>query len=185
MTSPAMVSSVTEGAAPSRLKDGAVLKLRRATEADAAGIAAIYNHEVTSGIGTLDEEPWDREAALRMMQEHGDRFPLWVAVLDNAIVGFCSLSMVRHRCGYRFAAETSVYTAPDHQRKGIGRMMLEFLEAEAGRIGFHTVLSRITGENSRSLALFESCGHTRAGLEREVGLKFGRRIDVAIYQKML
>jgi phosphinothricin acetyltransferase len=164
---------------------GNTIAMRRAGEADAEAIATIYNHEVVHGTGTLDEEPWHRQAALNMLGEHDDRFPLWVACLGTEIVGFCSLSRVRHRCGYRFAGETSVYTAPAHQRKGIGRLMLGFLESEARRIGFHTVLSRITGENVRSIALFESCGHVRAGLEREVGFKFGRRIDVAIYQKML
>ena len=168
-----------------KARDGGSLVLRRACDADADAVAGIYNHEVVHGTGTLDEQPWDHAGALAMMAEHDDRFPLWVACVGDAVVGFCSLSRVRHRCGYRFAAETSVYTAPEHQRKGIGRTMLEFLEMEATRIGFHTVLSRITGENSRSIALFESCGHVRAGLEREVGFKFGRRIDVAIYQKIL
>jgi L-amino acid N-acyltransferase YncA len=51
--------------------------------------------------------------------------------------------------------------------------------------GFHTVIARASGDNGASIALHEACGFSLVGIEREVGRKFGRWIDVAILQRML
>ena len=51
--------------------------------------------------------------------------------------------------------------------------------------GFHTVIARCSGDNDPSIALHEACGFTLVGVEREVGRKFGRWIDVAVLQLMV
>jgi phosphinothricin acetyltransferase len=51
--------------------------------------------------------------------------------------------------------------------------------------GFHTVIARIAGGNKASIRLHEACGFTLVGVEREVGRKFGRWIDVVEMQRML
>jgi len=46
-------------------------------------------------------------------------------------------------------------------------------------------LGRITGENVASIELHARCGFVEAGVEREVGRKFGRWLDVVTMQLML
>lgn len=49
----------------------------------------------------------------------------------------------------------------------------------------HTLLARVAEGSAASLHLNESLGFVRVGTLREVGFKFGKRIDVHILQLML
>ena len=51
--------------------------------------------------------------------------------------------------------------------------------------GFHTIIARISDGQTPSLSLHESLGFEAVGVEREVGRKFGRWLDVSIMQVML
>ena len=44
--------------------------------------------------------------------------------------------------------------------------------------GFHTILARIVGGHEASIALHRAVGFEVVGIEREVGRKFGRWLDV-------
>ena len=48
--------------------------------------------------------------------------------------------------------------------------------------GFRTVIARIAGDNPVSVRLHERCGFETVGVEREVGHKFGRWLDVVLMQ---
>lgn len=52
-------------------------------------------------------------------------------------------------------------------------------------IRFHSLIARVAEENDASLHLNESFGFVRVGTLREVGRKFGRRLDNHILQKVL
>ena len=47
----------------------------------------------------------------------------------------------------------------------------------------HTIIARITEGNPISVHLHEAEGFKKTGTMKEVGLKFGKRLDVDIYQK--
>ena len=51
--------------------------------------------------------------------------------------------------------------------------------------GFHTVIGRISGGNEASVALHHRCGFETVGVEREVGRKFSRWLDVVVVQRVL
>ena len=51
--------------------------------------------------------------------------------------------------------------------------------------GFHSVVARIEASSAASRALHASVGFDLVGVEREVGRKFNRWLDVAIMQLML
>jgi phosphinothricin acetyltransferase len=51
--------------------------------------------------------------------------------------------------------------------------------------GFHTIIAGIAGENPASVRLHERMGFEVVGMEREVGYKFERWVDVTWMQKML
>ena len=55
----------------------------------------------------------------------------------------------------------------------------------AGLHGFHSVMGRIVGGHDASIALHRSCGFELVGVEREVGRKFGRWLDVVVMQRLL
>ena len=51
--------------------------------------------------------------------------------------------------------------------------------------GFHSVVARVSATQQASVALHQACGFDFVGIEREIGRKFGRWIDVAILQLLL
>ena len=51
--------------------------------------------------------------------------------------------------------------------------------------GFHAVFGRISASSEASIALHRSCGFELVGIEREVGRKFNKWLDVAIMQALL
>jgi len=51
--------------------------------------------------------------------------------------------------------------------------------------GFHTIIAGIAGDNPASLRLHKRFGFQVVGIERDVGYKFERWIDVMWMQKML
>jgi L-amino acid N-acyltransferase len=78
-----------------------------------------------------------------------------------------------------------VYVDHAHQGRGAGRALLEELLRVATNHGFHCVIARISGGNEGSVRLHERCGFELVGVEREVGRKFGRWLDVVVMQRLL
>lgn len=162
-----------------------MLLVRSAGPADLPAIAAIYDDAVLKTTATFDTEPRPPEVHRRWFEAHADpRHPILVAEEDGVVVGWASLSAWSDRCAYAETAELSVYVAEASRGKGVGkRLMKEVIEA--GRAaGLRTLLSRIADENAASVKLHESFGFARCGVMRQVGRKFGRLLDVSMFQLM-
>ncbi|MGH9018490.1 MAG: GNAT family N-acetyltransferase, partial [Acidimicrobiales bacterium] len=144
-----------------------------------------YNTEVSGSTVTFDIEPRTRAEQLAWIERHQGVHPAVVAVDGPSVAGFGSLSPFRERAAYATTVEDSVYVDGGHRGQGVGRLLLDELVRLATRQGFHTVIGRAAGGNAASIALHQACGFVLVGVEREVGRKFGRWIDVAILQRML
>ena len=103
---------------------------------------------------------------------------------DDEVVGFASLSPYKERAAYRTTVEDSVYVRRDHHGKGIGKALLGEMLDVARRHGFHSVMARIEATREPSVALHRSCGFELVGIEREVGRKFNRWLDIALMQRL-
>jgi len=162
------------------------VSLRAAQVSDAEAIAVIYNHEVETSTATFDLVPRSIEAQREWITARSGAFSALVAEDSAAgVIGFAALSTYRDRAGYRTTVENSVYVHRDHQRRGVGKLLLSALLDVARDSGFHTVIARIDSQSSGSLALHESLGFVVVGIERQIGRKFGRWLDSVIMQKML
>jgi L-amino acid N-acyltransferase YncA len=161
------------------------MDIRPATMADAEGMRQIYNIEVTGSTATLDLVPRSAEEQAAWMVAHSGVYPVVVADESGEVVGFASLSPYRPRPGYATAVEDSIYVAADHRGKGIGRALLSEAVEMARTHGFHSIVARVSATQQASVALHQACGFDFVGVEREIGRKFGRWIDVAILQLLL
>jgi phosphinothricin acetyltransferase len=164
--------------------------------ADADALLAIYNVEVLETTVTFDVDPRSLEEQLEWIAEHRGVYPALVAVDPEAgdgprgargetISGFASLSPYRLRPAYATTVEDSVYVERSARGRGVGRLLLEDLIASAAAGGFHSMIARIVGENEGSIRLHEACGFELVGIEREVGRKHGRWLDVIELQRLL
>jgi L-amino acid N-acyltransferase len=160
------------------------LRLRPAALGDAEAIRSIYNDAVRTTTATFDTEPRGPVAQRRWMAAHAPPYSVLVAERDGRVVGWASLSAWSDRRAYDATAEVSEYVAAAERGHGIGRAMLGRLLRDADRRGFHSMIARIADGNRASLRLHRAFGFRRIGVMREVGLKFGRRIDVHLLQRM-
>lgn len=159
--------------------------LRPATSADAAATAAIYNQEVASSRVTFDLVTRTVEEQAAWLEERTGALEVVVAEIDGVVAGFASLSPYRDRPAYRTTVEDSIYVHEDHRGSGVGRALLEEIVAVARERGFHSVIARIVADHTASVRLHAAVGFEQVGVEREVGRKFGRWLDVMVMQLLL
>lgn len=163
--------------------------IRDATDADLPSIFEIYNRHVVHGIATFDTSP-------RTVETHADflskrdlsKHPVIVAVNDRGeVVGYASLSQWSDKCAYARAAEFSVYVRDDAHGRGVGKALAQAVFARAPKGGVFVALSRIAigPETVPSVRLHEKLGFERIGVQRRVGEKFGRILDVLLMEKHL
>jgi phosphinothricin acetyltransferase len=160
--------------------------IRLAEPADAEAIRAIYNVEVAESTVTFDLVPRSLEDQQVWLREHAGGHPAIVATgAGGAVLGFGSLSPYKERPAYRPTVEDSVYVHRDHRGGGIGRALLTELVRLAQAYGYHSLVARIVGGHDASIALHAEQGFELVGVEREVGRKLGRWLDVVVMQRML
>ena len=159
--------------------------VRLAELADAEATRAIYNVEVLESTVTFDLVPRSHDDQRAWLAAHAGAHPAIVAVNGEEVVGFGSLSPYKDRAAYATTVEDSVYVHRDERRAGVGRLVLDELLKVATTHGFHAVIARIVGDHEASIALHQGCGFTVVGVEKEVGRKFGRWLDVVELQRLL
>ena len=146
---------------------------------------AIYNVEVEQHLSTFDLVARTIDDQRAWLAQRSGAFSAVVAIVDDEVVGFASLSPYKERAAYRTTVEDSVYVSRQHPRLGIGRTLMDHVIGIARESGFHSMIARIEASGTASRALHEACGFELVGVEREVGRKFNRWLDVAVMQLLL
>lgn len=156
--------------------------LIRATLDHLEGITEIYNEAVLTTTATFDSEPVSLNEQRIWFAEHDEKFPIFIAVEEDKVLGWASLSKWSGRCAYADTAEISIYVKDGFRGKGIGKKLMEKILSEGKDSGIHTVIARIADESAASIRLHESAGFTHIGIMKEVGKKFGKLLDVHLMQ---
>jgi len=157
--------------------------IRRAETEDAAALAEIYNHYVRETPITFDTEEKsvaDRAAWLAHFSAAG-RYQCFVAVADHQVIGWASSHRFRDRAAYDTTVETSIYLTPDRRGQGLGRRLYDTLFDALQGQDIHRAYGGVTQPNDASNRLHAATGFRQVGLLVEIGRKFGRYWDVAIW----
>jgi len=162
------------------------MRIRQVDLADAASVATIYNHYIINSHATFEVEPIDEfEMRTRIDDFLSRNFPFFVCEDEDQMIGYAYGRQFRPRPAYKHAIETSVYTMNGHGGRGVGTILYDELIAEIRRRDFHTAIGGISLPNEASVRLHEKFGFQKVAHFREVGLKFGRWIDVGNWQLLL
>ncbi len=145
----------------------------------------IYLHYVRNTTVTYHVRDLTAAEFAEMLRPARPRLGSWAICRDGQTVGWCCLGPYKSRCAFDRTAEVSVYLDPDRTGQGIGSRAVAFLVATARARGLHALIASISGENSRSVRLFETMGFRIVGVLKEVGVKFGRRLDLVLCEKLL
>lgn len=154
---------------------------------DLEPMRAIYAHHVQHGLGTFEETPPDaddfagRASAIKALG-----LPWRVAEADGRVIGYAYASPYRARSAYRFTVEDSVYVAPDHLGRGVGRTLLANVMERCADQGLRLMYAFIGDSgNAASIGLHRSLGFEVSGVLRPAGFKHGRWVDVVVMQTHL
>ena len=155
--------------------------IRPAAAADAAGIAALYNHYVAHTRATLQTVPAQAEDFLRAI----GKVPFLVAVdstdSGEVVQGYCYSDVMKSRCGYAFTHELSIYVAAAATQRGIGNALMEAFLQTAEALPIHKLVAVIGLPNPASISLHEKFGFVHCGTLPNVGWKFGKWQDVGYW----
>ncbi|MET0671528.1 MAG: N-acetyltransferase family protein [Xanthobacteraceae bacterium] len=163
------------------------LSIRPATLADIPSITRIYEHAVRHGTASFELEPPDEaEMGRRMRALLDGGFPYLAAEADGELLGYAYAGHYRTRPAYRFTVEDSIYVAPQAQRRGAGRALLDALIVESEGRGFRQMLA-VIGDSAHvgSIELHRAAGFRMVGTFENVGFKFGRWLDSVMMQRAL
>ncbi|MDH4232971.1 MAG: GNAT family N-acetyltransferase, partial [Nitrospirota bacterium] len=86
---------------------------------------------------------------------------------------------------FSHTAEVTCFIHPDYTGKGLGKMMLCFLEKGAVEKGIATILANISSLNPNSIKFHQKNGFTECGRFRKVVRKKGQEFDTVWMQKIL
>jgi len=159
--------------------------VRPATSEDLPEVARIYNHAILNTTSTFDTEPKTVERWRDVFVKHTDAYPLLVAEAGGRVVGWGALRPSVDRPAARFTVENAVYVDPDCQGRGIGSALLGQIVERARANGYHAVVGMVVAGNEASERLHLKLGFQQVGFMREVGWKFGRWLDLIVFEKLL
>jgi L-amino acid N-acyltransferase YncA len=159
-----------------------MLEIRTAIKNDIPSITEIYNDAVLNTTVTFDTEPKSIEEQKDWFKKHVGKYMIIVAVDNDVVIGWASLSPWSGRCAYSNTADISVYIKEEFQRKGIGNKLVKELLKRGPKNGLHTTIAKICSENKASLNLFKKLGFKHIGTMKDVGYKFERQLSVHLMQ---
>ena len=150
-------------------------------------ILAIFNEAIATSTALYDYKPRTMEMMSAWFENKSrGNFPVFGAESDSGeLMGFSTYGAFRAFSGYKYTVEHSVYIDAPFRGKGFGKILVQEIIAAAQTQNYHVMIGVIDNANAASIRLHEGLGFTRAGTIRQSGFKFGRWLDVALYQLIL
>jgi L-amino acid N-acyltransferase YncA len=161
-----------------------VSAIRAATAADAQAVADIYNEGIATRLATFETEP--RAAAdVEAWLAAGERLPVIVAEEDGAVLGWARITTYSDRPVYAGVGEVSVYVTERSRGRGLGRGLLEALQARARELGYWKLVGKLFTANEASAGMVRSCGWREVGMHHRHAQLDGEWRDVLVVERVL
>lgn len=145
----------------------------------------IFNYYVENSFAAYPETKVPYQA-FDMFLQLSSGFPTG-GIKDESgrVVGFGMLRSHNPMPAFSQTAEVTYFIHPDHTGKGLGKILLDFLEKGAAERGIINILAGISSFNSGSIRFHQKNGFAECGRFRQVGKKLGKEFDVVWMQKRL
>lgn len=159
------------------------MQIRPAEIQDAQKLVTLWNDVIDHSTAIFHSTRRTKEQVIDWINERGPGF--LVAHDEGRILAFATYFRFRAGNGYDHTVEYTVITAPNAQRQGAARQVVEALLQNANAQGLHAVMAVVSGENAAGINFHRTLGFTEVGHLPEVGSKFGRWLDAVLFQKLL
>ena len=163
------------------------IQIRLATSSDLGALVEIYNQAILAGNCTADTQTFSVDERRGWFEAHtADKYPILVAVQNNQVLGYLSLSAYREgRAAFAQTAEISYYIHFQHQRHGVASKLMQRALVLSPELGITTLIAMLLGSNSGSIGLLEKFGFKQWGKMPGIA-KFDKvRLDHLFYGKHL
>ncbi|MBD8071445.1 arsinothricin resistance N-acetyltransferase ArsN1 family A [Bacillus sp. PS06] len=159
--------------------------IRMAELEDLQAIKTIYNEGIEDRIATLETELKDEAFMNDWFERHQGRFKVFVAELNNEVIGWASLNSYNSRCAYNGVADLSLYIARAYRGKGVGNTLLQAIENAAKNNDFHKIVLSTFPFNQLGQGLYRKRGFREVGVFVNQGVLDGQYVDVMMMEKLL
>ncbi len=150
-------------------------------------ILAILNDAIENSTALYDYKPRTMDSMVSWFEtKRAGGFPV-IGLISEAgeLMGFGSFGAFRMQPAYKYTVEHSIYLHRDFRGLGLGKVLLQLVIDAAVASDLHAVIGVIDSTNDGSIALHQKLGFKCVGTLPQVGFKFGRWLDVDLYQLTL
>jgi L-amino acid N-acyltransferase len=150
-------------------------------------ILSIFNEAIAHSTALYDYKPRTMETMVAWFDnKRKGNYPV-IGVESDAgeLMGFASYGTFRAWPAYKYTVEHSVYVDARFRGRGIGKRLLKEIIAAAQGQNYHVLVGCIDAANSDSIRLHEAAGFVYCGTIKQAGFKFGRWLDLLLYQLIL
>ncbi|WP_103258133.1 GNAT family N-acetyltransferase [Tabrizicola aquatica] len=159
--------------------------IRRATPADAAAIAALWNPWIRDTPITFNAAEKSADEVGRMITDRDAQGHATFLAEGPDLLGFATYAQFRGGVGYATCMEHSVILAPQARGRGAGRALMAAVEDHARAAGAHQMIAGVSAENPDGIAFHARLAYAEIARIKDAGCKFGRFIDLVLMQKFL
>ena len=121
----------------------AAITIRDAVPEDAGRLLEIYDYYVKNTAITFDYETPSLADFLSRMAATQRRYPYLVILSDGRVEGYAYAGPFKARAAYDRSVETTIYLAPDAQKRGLGRALYEALDRDYANMTRIIIAQRI------------------------------------------
>jgi L-amino acid N-acyltransferase YncA len=142
------------------------LKIRTARADDAKEIARIYNQGVQDRVATFENSYVSPEERYLWLVARPEKYPVLVAEIKHALLGWSSLAPYSPRPCYNGIAELSIYIDRSLRGHGVGQELMKGMQSAAREKGYYKLVGRIMEANAPGRKLCEVTGWREVGVHK-------------------
>ena len=155
------------------------------TDKDREPIIDIFNYYVENSFAAYPESKLPYQAFDMFMQMSKNLPTATIKDQNGKALGFGMLRTYNPMPAFSHTVEITYFIDAEYTGKGLGKVLLGFLEKEGRKKGIATILANISSVNDGSINFHKNNGFIECGCFRKVGIKNGKLFDSIWMQKML
>ena len=165
-------STTSDNTAVMPLNDTFVVQ--RADWLDLTAILDVYNQSIAGKQATANLAPVTIAERADWFEVHmtNPKRPIYVVKTQHGesstLVAWGSFSDLYARTAYHISSEISIYLHQEYHRKGLGRLLTQWMLTQAPSLGIRNVVALIFAHNAPSLGLFRKLGFEQWGYMPQV-----------------
>jgi len=160
-----------------------MISFQPVSDTDLPQIKEIYDYYILNSTSTFHSDPISTDELKGILYINHPKYVSYLIKDSDEVIGYCFLSRYKNRQAYDRTAEVSLYLKPEHAGKGTGTIAMDYIEKKAKERGIHVLIGTLSGDNLASMKLSEKMGFLKVAHLKNVGEKFGKILDVVLYQK--